>query len=231
MGGVLKIIEFIIVWALLVVPTLGIGLFLVPLYYWLVFVGGAAREQKALLKLQSTLIKDEAVITSGIQKRIFSLFSRRILIAISSSRLIEIRRSRLGGFDMKDYQWKDLRDAQMSENIIPNFFGAKINFVAKQNAKTITIDGLPSDVASAIYSYAQAQEHEWEEKNRVRDLEEKRAISGSSMVTVGGQATTSGNSQGNMLESLEKAKKLFDSGAINDVEYQELKAKIINKGI
>jgi len=43
MGGVLKIIEFIIVWALLVVPTLGIGLFLVPLYYWLVFVGGAAR--------------------------------------------------------------------------------------------------------------------------------------------------------------------------------------------
>jgi hypothetical protein len=194
-------------------------------------VGGAAREQKALLKLQSTLIKDEAVITSGIQKRIFSLFSRRILIAISSSRLIEIRRSRLGGFDMKDYQWKDLRDAQMSENIIPNFFGAKINFVAKQNAKTITIDGLPSDVASAIYSYAQAQEHEWEEKNRVRDLEEKRAISGSSMVTVGGQATTSGNSQGNMLESLEKAKKLFDSGAINDVEYQELKAKIINKGI
>lgn len=194
-------------------------------------MGGAAREQKALLKLQSTLIKDEAVITSGIQKRIFSLFSRRILIAISSSRLIEIRRSRLGGFDMKDYQWKDLRDAQMSENIIPNFFGAKINFVAKQNAKTITIDGLPSDVASAIYSYAQAQEHEWEEKNRVRDLEEKRAISGSSMVTVGGQATTSGNSQGNMLESLEKAKKLFDSGAINDVEYQELKAKIINKGI
>ena len=231
MGGVGKIFQFVVIWALLIFPTFGIGLILVPVYYWLVFVGGPAREQKALQKLQSTLIKEETVIASGIQRRVFGLFSRRILIAITASRLIEINRSILGGFDMKDYQWKDLRDAQMSENIIPNFFGAKLNFVANQQSKSITIDGLPSDVASSIYAFAQAKDHEWEEKNRIRDLEEKRAISGSSVVTVGTQSGGSSPDQGDMLASLEKAKKLFDTGAINDVEYQELKAKIISKGM
>lgn len=231
MGGVLKILQFIVIWGFVIGITQGFGLLLAPPYYWLVFVGGEARKEKAQQKLQSTLLKDETVITSGLQSRIFGLFSRRILIAISASRLVEIRRSVLGGFDMKDYQWKDLHDAQMSENIIPNFFGAKLVFVAQQQAKTISIDGLPCDVASSIYSFAQAKEHEWEEKNRIRDLEEKRAISGSSVVTVGGTAPGTNSDQGDMLASLEKAKKLFDTGAISDVEYQELKAKIISKGM
>ena len=33
-----------------------------------------------------------------------------------------------------------------------------------------------------------------------------------------------------MFVQLEKAKRLFDAGAISDSEYQELKAKIISKG-
>ena len=229
MGGVLKIIQFIIVWGLIAFGTKGYGLILFPLYYWLVFVGGEARIQKAQAKLQSTLMKDEAVIASGLQQRLFALFTRRMLVAITSSRLIEIRRSQLGGFSMKDYQWKDLRDAQMSENIIPNVFGAKLDLVVRSGSEDITIDGLPSDVASAIYSHAQAQEQEWEEKNRVRDLEEKRAMSGASVVNVGGQDAPKSDER-DLFASIEKAKKLFDTGVISDAEYQELKAKIISKG-
>lgn len=228
MGGVIKIIQFIFVWGVLAIGTMGFGLLLFPLYYWLVFVGGDARVQKAQDKLQSTLMKDEAVIASGLQQRLFGLFTRRMLVAITSSRLIEIRRSQLGGFDMKDYQWKDLRDARMSENIIPNIFGAKLEFVVRSGAANIIIDGLPSAVASAIYSHAQAQEQEWEEKNRIRDLEEKRAMSGASVVNVGGQGAAKAD-EGDLFVSLEKAKKLFDTGAISDAEYQELKAKIISK--
>ena len=189
---------------------------------------GEARAQKAHLKLQSTLMKDEIVIASGLQQRLFALFSRRMLVAITNSRLIEIRRSLLGGFRMEDYQWKDLRDASISENIIPNIFGAKLDLIVRSGSGNIAIDGLPSPVASTIYSHAQAQEQEWEEKNRIRDLEEKRAMSGASVVNVGGQGLPKSD-EGDLFASLEKAKKLFDTGVISDAEYQELKSKIISK--
>ena len=148
---------------------------------------------------------------------------------ITSSRLIEINRARLGGFDMRDYQWKDLRDATMAENIIPNVFGAKLELISRAGARNITIDGLPSAIASTIYSHAQAQEQEWEEKNRIRDLEEKRASSGASVLNVGGYGNQR-QDDGDMFVQLEKAKRLFDTGAISDAEYQELKAKMISKG-
>lgn len=228
MGGVIKVIQFIFVWSLIIIGTQGYGLILAPLYYWLVFAGGDARFQKAQAKLQSILMKDESIIASGLQQRLFALFSRRMLVAITSSRLIEIRRSLLGGFDMKDYQWKDLHDARVSENIIPNIFGAKLDLVVRSGNDNITIDGLPSTVASTIYSHAQAQEQEWEEKNRIRDLEEKRAMSGASVVNVGGQGMPKPE-EGDLFASLEKAKKLLDTGVISDAEYQELKAKIISR--
>lgn len=229
MGGVKKIFQFILIWIVLLVSTVGAGLLLIPLYYWLVFIGGAARVEKAQQKLQSTLISGETVLASGLQQRLFALFSRRQLVAITSSRLIEIDRSVLGGFAMRDYQWKDLRDATISENIIPNVFGARLGLASRSGNGNITIDGLPSSVASTIYSHAQAQEQEWEEKNRIRDLEERRASSGGAVLNVGGYGNQR-QDEGDMFVQLEKAKRLFDAGAISDSEYQELKAKIISKG-
>lgn len=243
MTGIGKVVQFVVFWLLVVligvsmtfsgsVPGTvgGVALLaLVPLYYFLVFQGSDGRAAKAREKLQSTLMKEEIVLAEGLQLRLFALFSRRRLVAVTNSRLIEIQRSIFGGFSMKDYQWKDLRDARMSENILPNLFGAKLQLVSRVGTANIAIDGLMSATASAIYSLAQAKEQEWEEKNRIRDLEEKRAMSGASFVTVGGPASTPSDG-GDMFASLEKAKKLFDSGAIGDVEYQELKAKIINKG-
>ena len=217
LGGVFVVLAFVFCLAL------------VPLYSFLVFQGSDGRAAKAREKLQSTLMKEETVLAEGLQMRLFALFSRRTLVAITNSRLIEIQRSIFGGFSMKDYQWKDLRDARMSENILPNLFGAKLQLVPRAGAASIAIDGLMSATASAIYSLAQAKEQEWEEKNRVRNLEEKRAMSGGSFVTVGAPISTPSGG-GDMFARLEKAKNLFDSGAINDVEYQELKAKIINKG-
>ena len=226
MGGVFKLGQFIVFWCALAIVTRGYALILFPLYYVLVFMQGEARAQKAHLKLQSTLMKDEIVIASGLQQRLFALFSRRMLVAITNSRLIEIRRSLLGGFRMEDYQWKDLRDASISENIIPNIFGAKLDLIVRSGSGNIAIDGLPSAVASTVYSHAHAQE--WEEKNRIRDLEEKRAMSGASVVNVGGQGLPKSD-EGDLFASLEKAKKLFDTGVISDAEYQELKSKIISK--
>lgn len=226
MGGVKNILVFIALWAIFIFVTMGFGLLFIPVYYWLVFVGSDERAKKANQKLQSALMKGESVVATGLQKRPFALLSRREITAITSSRLILVKRSILGGFSMKDHQWKDLHDAQLAENIFPNFFGSKLNFVA--NRSGFVIDGIPSMIASDIYSHAQAQEQEWEEKNRVRSLEEMRASSGGAFVNVGATPNASSGVD-EIFDKLQKAKSLFDTGAINDSEYQELKSKILSK--
>ena len=116
-------------------------------------------------------------------------------------------------------------------NYVAAFEEFELEFVVSIGKAGINIDGLQSTVASQIYSHAQMQEQDWEEKNRIRDLEEKRAMSGASVVNVAGSGGNAPKAdEGDMFASLEKAKKLFDSGAISDTEYQELKAKIISKG-
>lgn len=163
--------------------------------------------------------------------RVHALFSRRELIAITSSRLIQIRRSILGGFNMKDYQWKDLKDVQLSENTIPGLSGSKLVFLSNAGGRPIVIDGVPTAVATEIYSFAQGKEQEWEEKNRIRDLEERRAASGATVVSMGNTDNNRSSNGDGIFEKLQKAKALFDSGAISDAEYQELKSKLLSGAV
>lgn len=227
MRGISNIFIFIAFWFFFLTTSTGFGFILIPIYYYLVFHNAASRENKAREKLKNTLMKNESVVDYGIQNRIYALFTRRKLIAITNSRLILISRSIFGGFSMKDYQWKDLLNANISENILPNICGSKISFTVSNSHSTMTIDGLQNHIASSIYSHAQAQEQEWEEKNRIRSLEEIRAMSGASVVNVGEQVQTEPK-ENNIFSSLEKAKQLFDSAAISDSEYQELKSKILS---
>jgi len=236
--GLIKIFSFIIFWFLFLVLPIGLGVEAVIVaviffvfYCWMVFAGSPARAEKAQTKLQGALIKGETVVTTGIQMRVHALFSRRELIAITSSRLIQIRRSILGGFNMKDYQWKDLRDVQLSENTIPALAGSKLVFLTKAGGRPIVIDGVPTAVASEVYSFAQGKEQEWEEKNRIRDLEERRAASGATVVSMGNAEGNRAASTDGIFEKLQKAKALFDSGAISDAEYQELKSKLLSGAV
>ena len=233
-----KIISFILTWAILLIVPIGFGLeafaaavVFFAFYCWMVFFGGSARAQKAQTKLQGALIKGEAVVATGIQMRVHALFTRRELIAITSSRLIQIKRSILGGFNMKDYQWKDLKDVQLSENTIPALSGSKLVFLTHAAGRPIVIDGVPSAVATEIYSFAQGKEQEWEEKNRIRDLEDRRAASGATVVSMGNAEGNRAASTDGIFEKLQKAKALFDSGAISDAEYQELKSKLLSGAV
>ena len=238
MIGLIKIISFILTWAILLIVPIGFGLeafaaavVFFAFYCWMVFFGGSARAQKAQTKLQGALIKGEAVVATGIQMRVHALFTRRELIAITSSRLIQIKRSILGGFNMKDYQWKDLKDVQLSENTIPALSGSKLVFHTQPAGRPIVIDGVPSAVATEIYSFAQGKEQEWEEKNRIRDLEDRRAASGAPVVSMGNAEGNRAASTDGIFEKLQKAKALFDSGAISDAEYQELKSKLLSGAV
>lgn len=208
----------------------GFGFLLFPLVYWaLVLRGSDARATVADQKLQSTLMKHESVISSALQLRMGALLSRRVLVALTSSRVVVVSRSLLGGFTMRDHQWKDLHDARLRENILPALLGSRLSFAVGTAAAPIEINAFPSDVAARMYAHAQSEEQAWEEKQRVRALEEKRAASGGVIVGAPGGSAAPGSRDGSMLEDLDRAKKLFDSGAISDAEYQELKSKILNR--
>lgn len=228
MKAISHIIFFALCLSVLAACTLGLGLLvLLP-----ILRGGSNREAKALEKLKSTLIKGEQLLFHGLQMRPFALQHRRQAIAATSSRIIQLSRNVFGGYDMKDYQWKDVVDVKLSENTIPAIAGSCLEFhlVPKTGSGPIVIDGIPSAVAASIYSHSQTEEQAWEEKRRIRELEEKRAASGG--ITLGATPRMAASHEGSgpsIADELEKAKKLLDSTAISDAEFEELKAKILSK--
>src|SRR5688572_20398208 len=177
-------------WALAVVGILGA-------VYWAVVVRGSEeRRKKALEKLASTLMANEQKLADAIQLRLCALTSRRLVVAATSSRVIFIERPQLCGFTMRDYQWKDLHDATLSENLLPNLFGSRLSFAIRRDGQeqvegVIVADGLEQRVASRLYTAAQDQEQAWEEKRRVRTMEEARASSGG--ISLGGYPGNGGS--------------------------------------
>jgi hypothetical protein len=226
MGPLVRLVGFTFIWLLLIGITAGVGLILFVPYWLLTFRGQEVRAAKANEKLRAAIMDGETIVQSALQLRIAALSTRRQTLAVTSSRIIVVSRSMFGGFAMKDYQWKDLGDAQLSENVLPQWFGTKLHFSVANG--TLEIDGIPSDVASKIYKHSQHQEQAWEEKRRVRKLEEMRAAAGG-IVMNGGITSANDGRVGSSLDELERAKKLLDSGVVSDAEYQEIKAKILSR--
>ncbi len=203
-------------------------------YCWFVLLNGEKRGLLATEKLSKNLIDGEKLIYVAFQHRVFALLRRREMLAVTNSRTLIVRRGIFGGFDMQDHQWKDLENAQVSEYSFPKLFGCAVSFIFIPDVK-IRVVGIPSLHAPKIYSFCQQQEQEWKEKRRVREMEEKRAAAGG-VVFQGGaghmlaQASSHLSQSGisSALAEIEKAKTLLDAGVISDVEFQELKAKILN---
>lgn len=131
---------------------------------------------------------------------------------------------------MQDFQWKDLHDAKISQNALSNLCGSNLTFNAISQA--ISVPGVENAAATAIYKKAQAEEQAWEEKRRIRGLEEKRATAGGVIINSGSAQSgyeSTAKVANSVTEEIEKAKKLLDSGAINDSEFQEIKSKILSK--
>jgi hypothetical protein len=244
MTPLVAFVRFALLWiALSVAAVLGLGwgwglavIAAVGLVYWVLVVRGLeARRQVAVEKLTSTLMTNEQKLGDGIQLRLCALTSRRLVVAATSSRVIVIQRALLGGFTMKDYQWKDLHDATLSENVLPNLFGSRLSFAIRRDGQelvegTVVVDGLETRVASRLYTVAQDQEQAWEEKRRVRTMEEARAQSGG--ITLGSGypgAAAAGGAPVSTLDEIERAKKLLDAGTISDAEFNELKSKILSR--
>lgn len=189
--------------------------------------------------LRSVMIPSETLEAWALQRRIFALSHRRVLVAATSGRLIAVRRRLIGGFDVDDIRWQDLEEVTLRVGI----FGADIMVKAGRasdlasegatGSRRLEFLGLRKSEAQAVYRICQAQDQAWREKRRIRELDELRARSGGIhvMSTPGGGAPfAAGAAAGpsDAVRRLQEAKQMLDAKLITDAEYEAIKAKIVS---
>jgi len=230
MKGLANMAVYAVLAAVAAATVVGIPVFAALAFF--TFAGAVVREQKALGIVRSTLMQGEALVAAAVQKRVFALFARRAVIAITSSRIIIVKRGLLGGFKMTDVQWKDLKDVTLEENVLADLCGSNLRFEHLNPAVApILVEGVASETATVMYARAQGEEQAWEEKRRVRAMEEVRAAAGGVVVHAPAQTPHAAPAEpgpSRLLAEIQEAKKLLDAGTISDAEFQEMKSKILS---
>jgi ABC-type amino acid transport substrate-binding protein len=188
---------------------------------------------KALEHLNSVLVAGETIEALAIQRRLFALTNRRILIAATTGRFIKIKRGLFGGFDMTDFRWQDLGDARIKVGIFGadlfiKIFGTTDLAISKDSNQILTLPGFRKDQAEQIYRLAQAQDQSWREKRRIRELEELRAKSGGITIGTSPGIQQTGNTSEDAAAKLQQAKDMLEKKLITDSEYESIKARIIS---
>jgi hypothetical protein len=196
------------------------------------------RLAQAVQHLTALLVPGETLVAYAVQRRLFALLHRRLLVAATTGRLIQIQRGIFGGYAPIDMRWQDIESAHLRVGI----FGADLTITSRgrqdlastgQAIGAIGTPGLRKQQAEQVYRAAQAQEQSWREKRRVRDLDELRAKSGGIQLGGGGSplggAGSGGAAGDDPLERLERAKKMLAGGLITDSEYESIKAKIVDR--
>jgi hypothetical protein len=196
------------------------------------------RLAQAVQHLTALLVPGETLVAYAVQRRLFALAHRRVLVAATSGRLIRIERGIVGGYTPVDMRWQDIENAHLRVGI----FGADLTITSRgrqdlassgQATGAITALGLRKQQAEQVYRAAQAQEQSWREKRRVRDLDELRAKSGGIQLGGGGGGTSGSGGGGaagdDPLARLQRAKEMLAGGLITDSEYESIKAKIVDR--
>jgi len=195
--------------------------------------------RRAMEHLQSVLIPSETLEAWAVQRRLFALNHRRILVAATSGRLIQIARKLIGGFDLHDIRWQDLEEVRLRVGIFSADLSVRTGRpadLASQNAsgnQLMEIAGLRKAQAEAVYRICQAQDQQWREKRRIRELEELRARAGGLQLSTGAPSiapTPDGGAATGVPDAvrrLQEAKQMLDSKLITDSEYEAIKARIV----
>jgi hypothetical protein len=188
---------------------------------------------RPLAELRSVLIPGETLEAWAIQRRLFALSHRRVLIAATSGRLVVLVRRLLAGFDVSTIRWQDLEEVTLSVGVIGADLALRagkatdLASLGAQGSQRVEFRGLRKEQAQAVYRICQAQDQAWREKRRVRELEELRARSGGIQL-MSGAAPATGTPDGDGVRRLREAKQLLDAKLITDAEYEAIKAKIVS---
>ncbi len=189
------------------------------------------RVQRALAEFQSLLVPEESIQAYAVQRRIFALNHRRIMVCATTGRLIGMSRGLFGGFAPETVRWQDIKDVHIRVGML----GADLTITAFSTpdlavtgqTRTLFYPGLRKMQAESVYRICQAQEQSWREKRRVRELEELRAKSGGIQLGASAGAGLAAAAADSPAARLAQAKEMFDQKLITDSEYESLKARIV----
>lgn len=196
--------------------------------------------QRAMEYLQSVLIAGESLEAWAVQRRAFAVRHRRLLVAATSGRFICIARELIGGFNLHDIRWQDLEEVKLRVGIFSADLSVRSGRAADlasqggSGNQLMEIRGLRTAQAEAVYRICQAQDQQWREKRRIRELEELRARAGgiqfSAGAAPGAAAPAAGAPTGgsDAVRRLQEAKQMLDSKLITDSEYEAIKARIVS---
>jgi hypothetical protein len=186
-----------------------------------------------LAQLRSVLIAGETLEAWVIQRRVYALTHRRVLIAATSGRLIVLARRLLGGFEVTSVRWQDLEEVTLRVGMLAAELSVRagkatdLASMGAAGAQRVEFQGLRKEQAQAVYRICQAQDQAWREKRRVRELEELRARSGGIQV-MSAPASAAAGFEGDAARRLQEAKQLLDARLITDSEHEAIKAKIVS---
>jgi hypothetical protein len=192
--------------------------------------------RRAMEHVKSVLIASETLEAWAIQRRLFALKHRRMIVAATSGRLISITPRLIAGFELNDMRWQDLEEVTLSVGV----FGAdlmvragRVTDLAIEGASGVRrfqFEGLRKEQAQAVYRICQAQDQAWREKRRIRELDELRMRSGTVQVMAAAAPGGGGAAAPESIRRLQEAKQMLDAKLITDSEYEAIKARIVAPG-
>jgi hypothetical protein len=197
-------------------------------------------------RLVDLLTTGEEILYIAVQKKpIVNLFPD--CIALTNKRILFFTPANLGlSIKFVDFVWKDVVDVYTKEEIIGAVFSAKTT-----NGAEMGVDYLPKVQARKLYQYAQERTQAEREARLLRELEEKRAESGSVQVDHPVQSAFSPAApqpvvapasiptppapvvqeepkKDELTEKLKRLKTLFESGLISQEEYNQKKLELLS---
>lgn len=201
--------------------------------------------EKVYSRLSDLLSSGEEVIYIAVQKKpLVNILPD--CIAITNKRVLFFTPANFGlSIKFVDFVWKDIVDVYTKEEIIGAIFSVKTT-----NGAEMGVDYLPKVQARKLYQYAQERKESEREARRLRELEQKRAESGSVQFETPSQAVASQQinpptptvvpevkpepkpepvAQPDVLtEKLKKLRTLFDNGLISQEEYNQKKLELLS---
>jgi hypothetical protein len=195
--------------------------------------------EKVYTRLVDLLTTGEEIIYIATQKKpLVNLLPD--CVALTNKRVLFFTPANLGlSIKFVDFVWKDIVDVFSKEEIIGAVFS-----IRSTNGAEMGVDYLPKIQGRKLYQYAQERKEAEREARRLRDLEEKRAESGSinlaerlntpehpaasEPVTVAPTVHVEAPKPDELTEKLKKLRTLFDNGLISQEEYNAKKLELLS---
>jgi len=174
-----------------------------------------------LERVQQVLTTGEQVLYIAVQKRPVVNLAPDCVV-LTNRRFMVYRPTLLKQMSFEDHVWRDLVDARLQESLL----GATLTLHITAGG-IVQINFLPKVQARRAYALCQEMEERVREERRARELEDKRAASGS--VVVSGAPPSGPGVPSDPVQRLKSLKEMMDMGLISAGEYEAKRAEILSK--